>query len=69
MLILQTGDVIAYADDESNMVVIWNGSATFNVYADGTESDVFTHYGVVTISDGGERRSGLAQRSACLTTS
>ena len=51
MLILQTGDVIAYADDESNMVVIWNGSATFNVYAVGTASDVFTHYGVVTISD------------------
>lgn len=47
---LNTGDVIAYADGDG-IVITWNGSATFNAYADGVEFDVFTAYGIDTIAD------------------
>lgn len=47
---LGNGYVVA-ADDFMNMVIVWNGSATFGVWSqrsetDWAECDVFTHYGV-----------------------
>ena len=42
---LTAGDVIAYADD-LGLVIVWNGSATFNVWRDGREVDVFTVYDI-----------------------
>lgn len=47
---LQTGDVCVFADDMFK--VIWNGSATFNVFDDSdTEIDVFTVNDVNNSSD------------------
>ena len=51
MMNLQTGDVIAYANDDNTLVIVWNGSATFNVFMDSTEVDVFTQYDVATVSE------------------
>lgn len=39
------GDFIAYSDND--IFIVWNGSATFNVYdCDGWEIDVFTNYNI-----------------------
>lgn len=47
---LQTGDVCVFANDDFK--IIWNGSATFNVYNQfDTEIDVFTVNGVANSSD------------------
>ena len=48
--LLGNGYVVA-ADDWMNFVVVWNGSATFNVWSqrsttDWAECEVFTHYEV-----------------------
>jgi len=34
-----------YRDDRTEMVIEWNGSATFNVKVDGVDVDCFTVYG------------------------
>jgi hypothetical protein len=34
-----------YYDDRTEMVIEWNGSATFNVQLDGVDVDCFTVYG------------------------
>jgi hypothetical protein len=34
-----------------NIRIDWNGSATFNVYAFGVETDAFTVYGITNNSD------------------
>ena len=34
---------------EQNIKIVWNGSATFNVFTDGTEVNVFTDYTCKTI--------------------
>ena len=48
--VLERGDVIVGSSEELGVIVVWSGSATFNVYApDGlggwTNTDVFTRYG------------------------
>ena len=34
-----------FTDDRTELVIEWNGSATFNVQHEGTDIDVFTVYG------------------------
>lgn len=47
---LQAGDVCVHAD--AHFKVIWNGSATFNVYDHVDNNiDVFTVYGITNSSD------------------
>jgi hypothetical protein len=44
------GDFIAYSDND--IFIVWNGSATFNVYdCDGWEIDVFTNYNIDDYED------------------
>lgn len=50
MINLQAGDVCVFAN--TDFKVIWNGSATFNVFDNtDTEVDVFTVNGVANSSD------------------
>jgi len=49
--------VVAF-EFESGVTIKWNGSATFNVYSDGKEVDVFTHYGIKTADAAKESAEG-----------
>lgn len=49
MLHAQTGTTLVYYSDEFGIAIWWNHSATFNVWADGSEVDVFTRYDADTI--------------------
>ena len=47
---LDDGRVLVYRD--ADLVVLWNTSATFNVFTvAGLELDVFTHYGINSMAD------------------
>ena len=53
MDIIQSDVVFKY---ENNIEIMWNGSATFNVFVDGKNVNCFTEYDIETIEQ--------AQRSA-----
>lgn len=43
---------------DNGITIKWNGSATFNVYSDSKEVDVFTHYGIKTADAAKESAEG-----------
>mgnify|MGYP003135034201 CR=1 FL=1 len=54
---LESSSTVAFEFD-SGITIKWNGSATFNVYSDGKEVDVFTHYGIKTADAAKESAEG-----------
>lgn len=51
--ILEHGHVVVAADDWMNMIVVWNGHDTFNVWSHVEDdayrnTDVFTRYNIMT---------------------
>ena len=48
MDIIQSDVVFKY---ENNIEIMWNGSATFNVFVDGKNVNCFTEYDIKTIDE------------------